>query len=173
MLPGLGPPGSRWEGGCLGQRAGHALDGPLQDAVEGVLQDRAERGHWDLARTSGDRWPTLPTSGHLGRGVAGGVDFLSKVDEAPKSHIFFPANLAVHLWAERPGLKARVRDPQRTELLGTHPTQGKVMASKSGFDGPVAGALKPSAPHVQSPGPWSQIEGGAAWGPLVHLCTRV
>lgn len=38
-----GHPGSGGEGGRLGQRAGHALDGPLQDAVKGVLQDsRAE-----------------------------------------------------------------------------------------------------------------------------------
>lgn len=37
-----GPSGG--EGGRLGQRAGHALDGPLQDAVEGVLRTEQRRG---------------------------------------------------------------------------------------------------------------------------------
>lgn len=39
------------EGGCLGQRAGHALDGPLQDAVKGVLRkQRAGSGPgWSLS----------------------------------------------------------------------------------------------------------------------------
>lgn len=40
------------EGGCLSQWAGHALDGPLQDAVKGVLRkQRAGSGPgWSLSR---------------------------------------------------------------------------------------------------------------------------
>lgn len=71
-LPEGGGPGSAGEGGRLGHRAGHALDGPLQDAVEGVLHDRAraESGAW--ARTSGHRRAFPGLQGHLRHKHRGG-----------------------------------------------------------------------------------------------------
>lgn len=68
-----GRPASGGEGGRLGQRAGHALDGPLQDGVKGVLRDRGgSTGHQRPAPGTSGRRARPAHIGRRGPGLAGG-----------------------------------------------------------------------------------------------------
>lgn len=84
-------------------------------------------------------------------------------DEAPKRHIFLPPILAAHLWAKS---QVESRRATRGPGSGAHPTPGKAVAFKSGFEGPgAAGVLQPALPQgrVQAPGPpWCPVCGGVS-----------
>lgn len=89
----------------------------------------------------------------------------------PLEATFLPSKSSCSSSGREAWVRKRRERATNSRAPGPPPTLGKGTASKSGFGGPVAGVLP--TPHVWAPGPASQLEAGAAHGPLVaSVCSR-